>query len=215
VPIVFLHGFLGTGQDWTGVCSFLTDFTCIAVDLPGHGQAPFRESFELDVDFERFVLVGYSMGGRLAMEYAAKHPERVSSLILISAHPGLLSEDEKQKRLASDAEWAQLLLELPIDEFLSRWYDQPLFHPFKPDLSAMSMRRRQNPESLAKALLCFSLGKQPRYDTKDALILVGERDEKFRKLYPYANLIAGAGHMAHLENPRAVAVAIKKRMAPL
>jgi 2-succinyl-6-hydroxy-2,4-cyclohexadiene-1-carboxylate synthase len=214
-PIVFLHGFLGTGQDWMRVCSFLADFPCVAVDLPGHGNAPFREVFELDVDFERFVLVGYSMGGRLAMEYAAKHPERVSSLILISAHPGLLSEDEKQKRLANDAEWAKLLLELPIDEFLSRWYDQPLFHPFKPDLSAMSIRKRQNPESLAKALVQFSLGKQPRYDTKDALVLVGESDEKFRKLHPHANIIAGAGHMAHLENPRAVAEAIKKRMTPL
>lgn len=149
------------------------------------------------------------MGGRLAMAYAAKHPERIASLILISAHCGLASEEEKQKRWIKDSEWAKLLLELPIDEFLSRWYDQPLFHPFKPDLR---MRRRQNPQLLAKALLHFSLAKQPRYSTDEALILVGERDEAFRKLYPEAEIIADAGHMAHLENPKAVAEAIKHRI---
>ena len=143
------------------------------------------------------------------MEYAAKNRDRISHLVLIAAHPGLQSEKEKQERLALDAQWAKLLLELPIDEFLKRWYDQTLFHPFKPDLT---MRRKQNKEELAAALMQYSLGRQPWYDTQHALVLVGERDRKYRTLYPEGVVIPGAGHMAHLENPQAVAEEIKKRL---
>jgi len=210
LPIVFLHGFLGTKEDWDPVCSYLKEFSCFRCDLPGHGEEPFSEEFHLKIDAERFVLVGYSMGGRLALQYAAKNPKRVADLILISAHPGLQSEKEKQERQALDAQWAKLLFELPIDEFLSRWYDQSLFHPFKPDLS---MRKKQNKENLAAALMHYSLSKQPRYDVGRALILVGERDLKFRNLHPDCILIPNAGHMAHLENPKAVAEAIKKRIS--
>jgi len=208
--VVFLHGFLGTNADWEPVCSNLTDLHCIAVDLPGHGKSPFEEKMDLDIEAERFVLVGYSLGGRLAMRYAAEHPERIKSLVLISAHPGFTSDAEKQKRLLSDAKWAELLLELPIDEFLAQWYDQPLFHPYKPDLS---MRRMQNKEALAAALMHYSLGKQPRYETNGALVLVGERDSKFRSLYTNPVIIPDAGHMAHLENPKAIASEILKRIS--
>ncbi len=211
-PLLFLHGFLGTSADWEPVRSYLSDFQTMALDLPGHGIAPFTEKFDIDCCAERFILVGYSMGGRLAMRFAAENPERIKSLILISSHPGLNSDEEKKQRLISDAEWAKLLLELPIDEFLRRWYDQPLFHPFKPNLSE---RRMQNKEALAAALLQFSLAKQPRYDTDGALILVGERDRKFRSLYKDPTVIPNAGHMVHLENPKAVAEEIKKRMLSL
>ncbi len=208
-PIVFLHGFLGSSSDWGPVRSHLSEFQTIALDLPGHGKSPFTERFEIDCGADRFILIGYSMGGRLAMRYAAEHPERIESLILISAHPGLTSEDEKKERLLSDAKWAKLLFDLPIDEFLHRWYDQPLFHPFKPDFT---MRRMQNKEALAAALMHYSLGKQPRHSTNKALVLVGERDSKFRSLYSNPIVIPNAGHMVHLENPKAVAEEIKKRI---
>ena len=141
------------------------------------------------------------------MAYAKKHPKQIASLTLMSSHPGLKTEEEKQKRLIADQAWAQLLLKVPIDEFLSRWYDQSIFKTFKPDLA---MRKKQNISGLAAALMHYSLAKQPRYEM-DA-VLVGEKDEKFRSLYKQPILIPNAGHMVHLENPKAVAEITRQRI---
>lgn len=206
LPLVFLHGFLGTAADWKPVCSFLPPCTCIGFDLPGHGNSPFMETF--DIDIPRFHLIGYSMGGRQALMYAAKHPEQIETLTLMSTHPGLKTEEERQKRLKNDAKWAKLIFELPIDEFLLRWYHQPLFRNFKPDLS---MRRKQNTAALATVLVHYSLAKQPRFEIDG--VLVGARDKKFRALFKHPVLIPNSGHAVHLENPQIVAQIIQRRVA--
>jgi 2-succinyl-6-hydroxy-2,4-cyclohexadiene-1-carboxylate synthase len=205
IPFVFLHGFLGTALDWESVVSHLP-FPSIGFDLPGHGHSPFVEDFVIDLP--RFHLVGYSLGGRIALGYAKKHPEQVASLTLLSTHPGLTTDVEKVERFANDEKWAKLLLELPIDDFLNRWYDQSLFKPFKPEFS---MRKGHNIHNLAKAMLHYSLAKQPRYDVEE--ILVGVRDEKFRALCKRPILIENAGHAIHLENPKAVAQIIQQKVS--
>lgn len=205
LPLVFLHGALGTSADWEPVCSFLPPCRCIAFDLPGHGKSPFVKDFVINIP--RFHLIGYSMGGRIAMAYAQKNPQQVASLTVMSTHPGLKTEEEKAARLKSDYEWAELLFTLPIDEFLFRWYNQAIFKPFRPDLT---MRKRQNIPDLAAAFIHFSLAKQPFYEIDEGL--VGERDEKFRALYKNPVLIPEAGHMVHLENPAFVAKIIEKRV---
>lgn len=196
IPIVFLHGFLGKSEDWLPVCSYLP-CKCIGYDLPGHGDSPFDPEFTLPISH----LVGYSLGGRIAL----RHPALTHTLL--SIHPGLKTDEEKQARLKSDQNWADLLLQLPIDEFLNRWYDQSIFKPYKPDLKA---RRIQNVEGLAKALMHYSLAKQDRFEIDG--VLVGERDAKFRALYENPVVIPDAGHMIHLENPKAVAEIIRKRV---
>jgi 2-succinyl-6-hydroxy-2,4-cyclohexadiene-1-carboxylate synthase len=198
-PIVFLHGFLGRSEDWEAVCSHLPPCPCIGIDLPSHGDSPFVPHFDLP----RAHIVGYSMGARLAVRFA-KEP---LSLTLLSIHPGLKTEREKQARWESDTKWAELLLQLPIDEFLLRWYDQSIFKPFVPDLT---MRKKQNIYALKEALLHYSLAKQDYYELDN--VLLGERDLKFRALHKNALLIPNAGHMVHLENPRAVAQIIQKRI---
>jgi len=199
IPIVFLHGFLGTMADWLPVCSHLPPCHSVGVDLPGHGRSPFYPEFDFPLPAPKFHLVGYSMGGRLAMQYALRHPERIERLAIASAHPGLPSEEEKKKRLAQDARWAQLLVESPIDEFLERWYDQPLFKNYKPDFS---MRRKQNVQALATSLMHYSLGSQPILRLEQAVHIVGEKDEKFRALHPDAIVVLESGHVVHLENPK-------------
>ncbi|HSX13347.1 MAG TPA: alpha/beta fold hydrolase [Chlamydiales bacterium] len=201
-PIVFLHGFLGTKEDWNEVSSFL-DAPCIAVDLPGHGSAPFSEKLILP-DLPKFHLVGYSMGGRLALAIANEHPEKIASLTLLSTFTG----SPPSNRLAMDQLWAQKILH-SFDDFLKSWYDQPLFAGYIPDLS---MRKRQNPMSLAKALLYYSPAKMPVLPTNNAFFVVGERDQKYRALYPNAVVIPNAGHAVHLEQPEAVAKVIKERV---
>lgn len=202
IPIVFLHGFLGRSEDWVPLCSYLPPCPCIGFDLPGHGDSPFDPEFLIDIP--EFYLVGYSLGGRIALQ---KFRHRALELILLSVHPGLKTQEEKIARLKNDQMWADLLLQLPIDEFLKRWYDQSIFKPYKPDFQT---RKNQNIDGLAKALMHYSLAKQERFEI-DA-VLVGERDEKFHSLYQNPIIVPEAGHMIHLENPKAVAEIITKRL---
>lgn len=209
LPLVFLHGVLGNRSDWERVLSYLPDTRCVCIDLPGHGDAPFAETFDFAPPAPKFHLIGYSMGGRLAMQYAVRHPERIDKLLIASAHPGLATEEEKAKRLMSDAAWAKLLMESPIDVFLNCWYDQPVFAGFKPDFS---MRRNQNIKGLASAFVHYSLGRQPLLNVEKALYVVGEKDAKFRALHPDAIVVPNAGHAVHLENPKAFANLIKEKI---
>lgn len=202
IPLVFLHGFLGSPQDFLPVCSYLPRCTCIGISLPGHNNTPFTPHFTIPLP--RFHLIGYSLGGRIALQ---KFRHQAESLTLISTHPGLHTEEEKKMRLQSDQAWADLLLQLPIDEFLHRWYDQSVFKPFKPDLS---MRREHNVQDLAQVLMHYSLAKQERFDIDTCI--VGERDEKFRALYKNPIVIPNAGHTVHLENPKVLAEILCKEL---
>lgn len=197
---VFLHGFLGNSWDWAEVCAYLPDWRCIGIDLPGHGDSPFTEDFlgEFPVFEEKIHLVGYSMGGRLAMQWAARFPERVASLTLCSTHPGLLGEEERAQRLKNDQKWADKLRRLPVDAFLQQWYDQPIFNGFRPQ------RRLGDREQLAQSLVFYSLGRLPVVDV-NASVMVGEFDGKFQKLWQTYEIVPKTGHAVHLENPKAVA----------
>lgn len=163
-------------------------------------------------------LVGYSLGGRLALRYAMRHPARIHSLTLLSTHSGLNSETEKQNRLQADRIWAQKILVLPFPEFLKTWYDQPLFTSLRqnPELmkKLISMRQNQRPKDLVEAMLNWSLGRQECHQgrlkqfPKPWRLLYGEHDRKYAELYgglPNAHPIAKAGHALHIEAPQEVA----------
>jgi 2-succinyl-6-hydroxy-2,4-cyclohexadiene-1-carboxylate synthase len=225
-PVVFLHGFLGSGQDWRHVVSHLKGRTCLAYDLPGHGNTPWT-AMEIEdllasaLPPQKVDLVGYSLGGRLAMRFALRHPHRIHSLTLLSTHIGLKSEEEKQQRLQADRVWAQKILVLPFDEFLCAWYDQPLFSSMKnkPALiqEIVSMRKTQRPKDLVTAMLNWSLGRQDchrerllKFD-QPWRILYGQNDHKFSELFanmPNAHCIPLAGHAIHYEAPKEVAAYI-------
>ncbi len=204
--IVFLHGFLGTKEDWEPVCSYFSEFSCLSFDLPGHGSSPFTENFSL-TSFPKIHLVGYSMGGRLALSYANKHPEKIASLTLLSTFTGVAEAN----RLEIDQRWANKILH-SFDDFLKEWYDQPLFAGYKPDLT---MRKKQNPKNIAQALLHYSPAILKVSPIDEACLIVGERDQKYRELYPNAIVVPNAGHMVHLEQPEMVAKIIKKRIYDL
>lgn len=206
-PLVFLHGFLGTGRDWSAVLSHLPPCETLCLNLPGHGGAPFTPTFTLPPDLHYPIhLIGYSMGGRLALQWAARHPHLVASLTLLSTHPGLTSEEARRKKWEEDCLWARRLLTLPIDEFLKAWYDQPLFCPPHP------MRTIEDRESMARALLHYSGSKLPVATFAGAYSAVGERDLIYRKLLPHATVIPGGGHAIHLQNPKGVAEFLRERI---
>ena len=224
IPIVFLHGFLGTTNDWKQIVSYLPERTCLAYDLPGHGKSPWIEMdicdlIDSSLPPQSIDLVGYSMGGRLAMHFALQRPNRIHSLTIISAHYGLAEPEQKQLRLQEDRIWAQKILTLPFDQFLKSWYDRPIFASLKqkPDLyrEMISLRKKsQRNKDLVRAMHTWSLGKQDylgnalRSFSHPWRILYGEQDNHYSNLYagwPNSYCISNAGHTVLLESPKEVA----------
>lgn len=234
-PVLFLHGFMGCAEDWQEVINRLADaLFCIAVDLPGHGKTIVAEgisSYEMKtcaaglVAFLRgqkinhCALVGYSMGGRLALYLALQYPEFFHCVVLESASPGLRTETERTARIEYDNKLAG---ELDRDEFyafLEKWYHQPLFRDLNqhPKFQSLFQKRLQNnPQALAKSLRGMGTGVQPSLWEKlpalkmPVLLLVGECDKKFvqinskmARLCPTAQfeIIQNAGHNIHFEKP--------------
>lgn len=235
LPVVlFLHGFMGSHADFDEPIAHLVDqFCCLAIDLPGHGQTQVLGDAEqytmpqtaqavidlLDqLGIARCFLVGYSMGGRLALYLALHFAQRFPRVVLESASPGLKTDRERQERLQRDWELADQL-EADFASFLSDWYNQPLFHPLRshPHFEQIQARRWQNcPQSLATSLRYLSTGQQPSLwpllsqQTQPLLLLVGDDDRKFHRLNqeianlcPTAHLqtIPHCGHVVHLEQP--------------
>lgn len=228
---------MGSSADWLDVTSALEDrFRCIAPDLPGHGASlglPSRSySSEgaaraairtLDVlDVGRAKIVGYSMGGRLALYLALRYPERCASLFLESASPGLEDASEREARRRSDEEKATRLESGDFERFLTDWYSQPPFASLTrwDELveEMIEARRGNDPAELARALRGMGTGSQPSLWGElpslvvPALAVAGELDEKFVALSRRmagaspnvrAAVVPGAGHNTRAEAPGA------------
>ena len=241
--LLILHGFLGNCQDFGVVLPELSQhFYCITPDLPGHGQTltqPGSYTFEtttqtllslLDLlSIEQACILGYSMGGRLALYMIWRFPERFSRAVLESASPGLRTRRERRERKQKDWAIAQQIETTPLPKFLTHWYKNPLFHSLKthPELyQAMLMRRQNNhPTELANALRGFSSGSQPSLWKNlskikpPLLLLVGDQDNKFVSIAQQiaevyhqnsatVQICSSCGHNVHLESPRQYAQAV-------
>jgi 2-succinyl-6-hydroxy-2,4-cyclohexadiene-1-carboxylate synthase len=193
-------------------------YRCFAPDLPGHGYAEGRRPATFDavaahlaaLKLERFTLCGYSMGGRLALDFAARHPERVERLVVIGATPGIADEAERAARRTQDLALADRIEEIGLEAFVEEWSAQPLFATQPRGVAELARedRLRSTATGLAAALRGMGTGVMtPLHDRLPAATwVVGEHDEKFRALAPDgAVVIPGAGHAAHLEAPEAVA----------
>jgi 2-succinyl-6-hydroxy-2,4-cyclohexadiene-1-carboxylate synthase len=233
--IVLLHGFGGTRRAWDLVLGHLPmeRYRPLALDLPGHGEladAPRPITFDgcvasvLDRAPERFALVGYSMGGRIALHLALAAPERVMRIVLVGATAGIDDERERERRRESDGRLAEDLENGSFELFIERWRAQPLFEGEPPEVSELARadQRRNRPDALAAVLRGIGTGEMtPLWNRLAGLempvtVLVGDRDVKFQRaghrmveLIPRAELrfVPGAHHLP-LENPAAVAGAI-------
>lgn len=218
--ITFLHGFLGSPEDWDGVRKELS-VPSIALTLPGHSNTSLDlDSFENQIP-EGTILVGYSLGGRLAMHYAKKYPEKVKQLFILSASPGL--EKDREKRLEWDQEWIDVLQKTGLEHFLDRWYAQDLFSSFTVTDEIKQRRMEHDPKNLVEVFKRFSPARMENLwpHLKDfscpLLFLFGENDIKYRSIGIRLKKtfecieIPKASHPIHLEAPKEVAKQIMRR----
>jgi 2-succinyl-6-hydroxy-2,4-cyclohexadiene-1-carboxylate synthase len=238
-PLLMLHGFTGSIDSWQGIRDRLSEhFTVISVDIIGHGQssAPpaagrysipdaVRDLLELldRLQIGSCNVLGYSMGGRVALHLALKAPDRVRKLILESAAPGIEDSTERARRMESDEQQARMIEEQGLEAFVNFWESIPLFRSqrqLSPDVRQRQrqMRLEQRPEGLANSLRGMGAGvMEPVGDrlsnlSMPVLYLAGEYDEKYCEIgrfmcarIPDARYteIPGAGHTIHLEQPDA------------
>jgi 2-succinyl-6-hydroxy-2,4-cyclohexadiene-1-carboxylate synthase len=235
--IVLLHGFTHTRASWDPVVAALGErYRALALDIRGHGTRSEVEPVELeavlkdlaDLAPERFTLVGYSMGGRIALHAALRLAPRIDRLVLVGASPGLAEAAERAARRAADERLASEIESSSIERFAERWAQTPVLADQPPEVlaAAHADRLRNQPAGLARALRGLGTGALPslwdRFGdvTMPVALVVGERDEKFSVIaaqmasaLPDAELVLvpGAGHAVHLEAPGAVVAAIRGR----
>lgn len=236
---LLLHGFTGSGIRWQSIArNLISSWKVILPDLLGHGasSAPVDpESYCMEAAANHLALlidrtagepvhlVGYSMGGRLALYLALVYPDYVRSLVLESASPGLRTESERKARRLADEALAQLILTQGIEPFVNHWEELPLFAsqrhlPADVHAALHQARLGNNPFGLAGSLRGMGTGAQPSlWDrlgalTCPALLIAGELDSKFVEInqrmvqqIPAATLkvIPQAGHTPHFERPDA------------
>ena len=238
-PILLLHGFSGDKSTWHDLCpAFQGDYQVIAIDLPGHGASgkPADSSaYQMErvagdiiclldrLSLDGVHILGYSMGGRLALYLALHYSAPFQSLILESASPGLDDPQERNQRRRLDNQLANKIEMKGIEWFVDYWQRLPIWDSQRvlcADLLRQQrlQRLRNDPHGLANSLRGMGAGAQPNLWQQlpqlsvPTLLLAGEHDQKFRavnqqlaSLIPRARLavVSGAGHNTHLEQPHA------------
>ncbi len=235
-PVVLLHGFAQDGLVWADVSESLSnDRAVFCPDLRGHGKQSRNQqidSTELCADisaltegFGPVTLAGYSMGARVALDWALSNSTLIEHLVLISPTAGIEDPKARHQRVSSDAMLAEILERDGIDRFIEVWEELPIWADDSDQLkeAARVVRRRQDPQGLAAALIGFGAGVWPERWSKLATLetrttlIVGERDsncvqsaQRMRSLLPNSQLevISGAGHALVLEAPQELALLI-------
>jgi 2-succinyl-6-hydroxy-2,4-cyclohexadiene-1-carboxylate synthase len=248
-PLVLLHGFTGNAETWAAFADSIGKARpLVAIDLPGHGGSacpadPAAYGAERTVEailavLERldvgpFALLGYSLGGRVALHLALAAPERLVSLILESASPGIVDPAERAARRQSDEALARLLDQQGIEAFVDRWERVPIFAsqaslPTEVRARHRAQRLKNDPRGLAGSLCGIGAGVpvpvRARLGelTMPTLLIVGSLDTRYVALgaemaaaLPAARLqiVPDAGHAVHLEAPEAFARLVLAHLA--
>jgi esterase len=245
-PIVILHGLYGSSDNWVSIAKTISaKYTVILPDLRNHGRSPHSQNHSYDLmaeDIEvlatelglrKFLLAGHSMGGRVAMKYAIRWPERINTLVIADISPfGPLNEDSpfyKQHR-----EILETIISVRPEEFTSRTaVEAKLSEKISSDMIRGFIMKnlgrnetgrfewKLNAPALLENLWNITAGISSGESVPDQItgfpvvFLKGENSEyidpldfkKIRGLFPAAEFIKikNAGHWIHADNPDAVA----------
>ena len=232
--LVFIHGFLGSSQDWKSFAfKYFHNHSLHFYQIPGHGFKPLPTTTILE-DLQQFIkplgrvnLIGYSMGGRIAMHLYALFPHMVDKLVILSSQIGL-EREEKKERLAWDEVWAKKIDELPFDVFLDLWYKQSLFNSLELTSQLLSQRSNHNKYDLVSTFKLLSPARLPNLWLKpptffeNMLFFFGKEDVKYgqiaKKLRSIKNAktveIENASHSLIIEKPDECAAFMKPFLTP-
>ncbi|MEX1013196.1 MAG: alpha/beta fold hydrolase [Waddliaceae bacterium] len=202
-----LHGFLGSASDLShGVDLF-------AYARPSSGFDTWAKEFNRKTsEVKDKMLIGYSLGGRLALHALMEQPSNWKSALFLSTHYGLETEEERCGRHAADLFWSQIIERGEWSHFLSAWNAQAVFSGSRVTCQNDEVKRRA---LWAEAMRYWSLGMQRSFlkelHSLDIpwFYVVGARDlaavERSKQL-PQSNvkIIPDAGHRVHLDQPEII-----------
>ena len=236
-PLVLLHGFSQSSATWKEIAPDLAkDRFVIAPDFIGYGESDqpskpvcYEMATVLEMigalfeylDIDRADLLGYSMGGRIALAFAHAQPHRLASLMLESAGLGPKDEQQRQVALERDLRAIALLMEGDIKKFMDFWQEQTVFASQKhlPERLRANLRQARlanDPHTLALSLqgtgqhtmpdLSREAGKLPM----KILYIAGNLDSRYLRLAEELSrqeniscVFLPTGHNTHLEAPEA------------
>ncbi len=199
-----------------------SEFTPACLDAPGHGKnsngvrSVSQYADDIASAMQHGILIGYSMGARMALHVALQHPHMVSQLILISGTPGLATQADRTARLQSDNELADHIEKIGTSTFIDEWLALPIFSGLSEQTNQRNDRIRNTAQGLADSLRFAGTGTQePQWQNLHQLsmpvhLIVGELDNKFttiaKDMQPLLQssemkVVPNVGHTVHLEDP--------------
>ena len=242
IPILFLHGFGASLQTWeTWAQALSEDYRVISVDLPGFGltgedpsgiytdqrSVEVLEAFLKELQIPKVVLVGNSMGGKFAWQFAARHPAQVAKLVLISpdgyASPGI--EYGKKTEVPAIAElyryfFSKTFLAMNLepayanpktlnDALVNRYYDLML----APGVRGAILARMQQTvlQDPVPSLASIQVPTLLIWGEKDAFIPISNSND-YLKVMPNAKRVSlpNIGHLPQEEQPTIGLAALKE-----
>jgi 2-succinyl-6-hydroxy-2,4-cyclohexadiene-1-carboxylate synthase len=218
--VVFVPGFMQRDDAWQPVAGRVGErYPTRCLDLHGDSLTSRLDEIRSAVT-EEDILVGYSMGGRLALHLAVRGPELVSGLVILGASAGIERSGERTGRRERDEELAAWMESASIDEIVERWEANPVFGTQSAELVEAQRpgRRSHNPHLLASLLRSAGQGAMDPIWKRlpelriPVLAVAGELDERYvadarriARVVPRgeSRVVPAAGHAAHLEQPDA------------
>jgi 2-succinyl-6-hydroxy-2,4-cyclohexadiene-1-carboxylate synthase len=246
VPLLLFHGFTGDSRTWEPFYQqWSIHSRLVAIDIIGHGKSDSPQEIErydllsvvkdikkilAQMGIDKTDILGYSMGGRLALSFAVLYPEFVRKLILESSSPGLELETERENRRRQDEKLGECILEQGIEKFVDYWENIPLFVTQKGlPQSVQSTIKEQRLTNCAiglhNSLAGMGTGAQPSWWQQlykleaETLLLTGRQDEKFcliaeKMAASIKNCewlkVDNCGHAIHVENPDIFGTIVKR-----
>jgi 2-succinyl-6-hydroxy-2,4-cyclohexadiene-1-carboxylate synthase len=245
--VTLMHGFTQSGRSWREVIATMpAGWRWIVPDLRGHGETRIQPGAPCTMDactadlemlwdhlgIDRTHLVGYSMGGRLALNVAARRPERLISLLTVGAHAGLEGEARESRRQGDEA-LAQRIEKDGLEAFINYWTALPLFAGLErrgPSFVAQvhAERMRNTTAGLAASLRGMGAGEmEPLWDQLGRVMLpstfvAGQLDHgyvasarRLASIVPNSRveIVLRAGHAVHQERPEAFARVLAAHLA--